>query len=779
LFEIFENDRASVARQKLEQGLHKYSDDDESAVLHAHFIGHLIGLDYSTSPHLKGILGDARQIRDRAFHYATQLFSSLAKDKTLVIFLEDIHWGDSGSLDFFEYFMEKHPDLSVLIVSLARSTLFEQRSDWGTGPVQNLRLDLLPLSEADTRRLISEILQKVPEVPEKIMELIVKKAGGSPFYVEELIKVLIEGDVIVRGGDQWSVELKRVSTLKVPPTLTGLLQARLDGLLPNVRETLQQASVVGRVFWMDIVENMHNPESKSVKSTSPITDRLSILRSKELIYHYEEAASREASEFIFKNQVLHDVTYESVLLRLRPLYHSQAAKGLVDIGGERINEIAGRVGDHYEHAAAWIHAAEWYMRAGRQAQNTYASDSAIHYYQKALDFLSQHGTSEHSQLKLEVMHRLGEVLNWQARYTEAVEIYNTMLNEAEKEGDPAAQSRALQSLAISLSYQGDHQVSLDNAINAETLARTAGAKAELARALRMQGQARFRLGDYQTSSSLAEEALGVFTELDEQNEMARCLNLIAATHYVSGRLKEAELYWEKALKIFQDIGNRQEGMDLLSNLGVVADGLGDYETALRRYDNALTIARETGYRNGEIVFLTNRGSEYVALEKYETAEADLTLAIQLAGINGSWVLPSTFDQRAQALIGLGRYEEALYSARQALVLGEEDETPEYIGMAWRTLGKLCDKTNDVVRFPDRETRQMNEYDAEACFSKSTAIFVESEIELEHAHTLREWARYKFKSGDKDQGKKMWQEAKDIFSEMGAQMEVERMKDLPE
>jgi tetratricopeptide (TPR) repeat protein len=295
----------------------------------------------------------------------------------------------------------------------------------------------------------------------------------------------------------------------------------------------------------------------------------------------------------------------------------------------------------------------------------------------------------------------------------------------------------------------------------------------------MQGQARFRLGDYQTSSSLAEEALGVFTELDEQNEMARCLNLIAATHYVSGRLKEAELYWEKALKIFQDIGNRQEGMDLLSNLGVVADGLGDYETALRRYDNALTIARETGYRNGEIVFLTNRGSEYVALEKYETAEADLTLAIQLAGINGSWVLPSTFDQRAQALIGLGRYEEALYSARQALVLGEEDETPEYIGMAWRTLGKLCDKTNDVVRFPDRETRQMNEYDAEACFSKSTAIFVESEIELEHAHTLREWARYKFKSGDKDQGKKMWQEAKDIFSEMGAQMEVERMKDLPE
>lgn len=142
-------------------------------------------------------------------------------------------------------------------------------------------------------------------------------------------------------------------------------------------------------------------------------------------------------------------------------------------------------------------------------------------------------------------------------------------------------------------------------------------------------------------------------------------------------------------------------------------------------------------------------------------------------------MPLTFNQRAEALIGLERYEEAFYSARQALVLGEEDETPEYVGMVWRTMGKICDKTKDVVRFSDWETHQMGEYDAETCFSKSLEIFAESEIELERAHTLREWARYRFKSGDKAGGKKMWQEARDIFEELGAQLEVERMKDLPE
>lgn len=778
-FEIHENDRASIARQKLEQGIQKYSSDQNNAILHAHFIGHLIGLDYSSSPHLKGILGDARQIRDHAFHYAIQLFADLAQNQPVVIFLEDIHWADTGSLDFFETFMEKRPDLPVLIVSLTRSTLFEQRPNWGTNTVQTLRLDLLPLSKEDTRLLIAEILQKVPEIQEVIMNLIVEKAEGSPFYVEELIKVLIEGGVIIRGDEQWSVELKRLSDLKVPTTLTGLLQARLDGLIPNVRETLQQASVVGRVFWMDIIEHMHNPEIQYVENVVPVKDRVGILRSKELIYHYEESASRESSEFIFKNQILHDVTYESVLLRLRPLYHTQAAESLVEIGGERINEYAGRVGEHYERAKEWGKAAEWYARAGRQAQNTYASDSALHYYQKALDFLNEQGGNNYLQLRLDVLQQLGEVLNWLARYLDAVEIYTMMLQAAESGGDMVAQSRALQSLATSLSYQGDHQASLENAIQAEALAQNVGANVELARALRIQGSARFRLGETQTALVQAEQSLAMFTELGNQNETARCMNLIAAVHYVSGRFDQAEFYWEKALKIFQDLGNRQEGMDLLSNLGVVADARGDYEAALRRYNDALTIARETGYKDGEIVFLTNRGSEQVALENYEAAEADLRQAIQLAGITGSWCMPLTFNQHAEALLGLGRYNEAFYSARQALVLGEEDKTPEYIGMAWRTMGMICDRTNDVVRFSDWETHQMGEYNAEACFNRSATIFVDSEIELEHAHTLREWALHKFKSGDTEQGRKLWQDARDIFISLGAQLEVERMNTFPE
>jgi predicted ATPase len=160
-----------------------------------------------------------------------------------------------------------------------------------------------------------------------------------------------------------------------------------------------------------------------------------------LIFQYGDLGSSKLPEFIFKNAILHDVTYESVLLRLRRVYHLQAAEGLIGIWGERVNEYAGRVGEHYEQAGELLRAAEWYARAGRQAQATYEPDAAVRYYQKALDFLAQSNDTEQVMLQLEIYPRLGEVLNWQARYSDATETYNTMLRTAQGHQDEIAQSR--------------------------------------------------------------------------------------------------------------------------------------------------------------------------------------------------------------------------------------------------------------------------------------------------------------------------------------------------
>jgi class 3 adenylate cyclase/predicted ATPase len=777
-FGIQDNDSAAVARQKLESGMLSYIRNQEIATLYAHFIGHLIGLDFSTSPHLKGILGDARQIHDLAFHYAAQFFSDITREQIGVIFLEDIHWADRGSLDFFEHLMNTKPDSPLLLIGLTRSTLFEERPDWGAGPVQSLRLDLLPLSDENCRRLVLEILQKVAVIPPALTELVVAKAEGSPFYVEELIKVLIDKGVIVRGEEQWRVEMERFSDLKVPATLTGLLQARLDSLNTNTREKLQQASIVGRIFWTSVVELMQNPESQSAKVITPITETLGTLRAKELIFQYGDVVSKKTPEFIFKNAVLHDVTYESVLLRLRGVYHLQAAEGLISTWGERVNEYAGRVGEHYEQAGELPKAAHWYAQAGRQAQATYEPDAAVLYYQKALSFLTLSDHAAEIPLQLEIYSRLGEVLNWQARYTDAEEKYQAMLNLATLQEDKVAQSQALQGMAMSLSYRGDHRAALENAVQAESLVQGMDARAELVKALWIQGFTRYRLGESRAALSLGEQAAALATELTIPSEVGRCLNLLGAAHYALGQYEPAERYWENSLDTFRELGNRQQGMVILNNLAAIADARGDHDMALHRYHEALDIAREIGNRDGEILFLTNRGGEQVALGNFGAAEVDLRHAIQLAGITGSWCLPIAYNDHAEALIGLGRYEEALYSAEQALFSGEEDNTPEYVGMAWRTLGMVSEKLDRPIRIRERSTWEIRHYDPNACFSKSDAIFVEGEIDMERARTLREWATYKLKTGAQDEATSMWQEARDIFAKLGADLEVQRMTNLP-
>jgi len=775
-FEIQDSDTSSEAREKLERGLLTHTGGGQDVNMQVPFIGHLIGYDYSDDPHLAGIQGDARQIRDLAFHYMTQFFVNSTRDQVGILLLEDIHWADNGSLDLVEHMLKDRPDIPLLIICLTRPVLFERHPGWGEGPFEHLRLDLQPLTPQDSRQLVADILRKVPEIPFALVELITERAEGSPFYVEELIKALIDEGIILRDAEHWQVRTDRLSDLKVPATLTGVLQARLDNLPTADREVLQQASVVGRVFWNQVVEHMRNPESRVTNTPPLVAARLETLEKKELIFHRDASAFAETPEYIFKHAILHDVTYESVLLRLRKVYHIQVAENLIELGGERVNEYAGRIGEHFELADERPRAAEWYTHAGIQAQETYAPEAAASYYQKALGFLRNQTGAEPLRRKQEVCRRLGEVLNWQARYIDAAVTYQLLLDISKDRGDLESQSRAHYGMATSLGYQGDQHSALESAVQAEKMARKADSSIDLVKALWIQGTIRFRLGEPQAVLELGEQALEIATKLDKPVEIGRCLNLLGAAQYVNGRFQQAEEYFERSLAIFQEQGNRRQGMDLLSNLGVIAEASGDYDLALERYQNALEIARQSGYRDGEIVFLTNRGGQYVALQRYSEAARDLIEAIKLAGAAGSWVLALTHASLALAYLGQNKIDDALTSAIQALNIGQADDSPEYTGLAWRALGMISVQAGKPVSVKEGGKESKSSFTTEECFERSVSALTEAGLDGERARTLREWASYEFRNGDRGKGKTMWAEARDIFAKLGAKMEVERMED---
>jgi len=783
-FEIQDNDPAILAREKLERCIAEFMGAD--GIEKAHFIGHLIGFDFSASPYLRGILGDARQIRDRAFHYITQFFAAVTQRSPAVIFLEDIHLANEGSLDLVDHLARECRHAPLLIVCLARPSLFERRPSWGGGRQEaHTRLELRPLSEEGSRQLVADILRKVDRIPLNLRDLIVSRAEGNPFYIEEFIKVLIEDDVIVKSPDRWRVRAERLTEIRVSPTMVGVLQARLDRLLPTEREVLQRASVIGRAFWGGAVERIGESVGEAM-GPEDIRATLRALCEKELIFRRDESVFSGEREYIFKHAILHDVTYESVLKRLRRAYHAQVAAWLFERSGERVGEYAGLIGEHYEQAGEMIQAAGWYGRAGKQARNTYAPETAIGYYRKALALLLPDAETPETHLaeatlemyveqQVSLYEGLAEMLLWQAQYTEAAKACTAMRQAAEASGDIVAQARAWNRLSRTQDAQGDYPSALESAGQAETIARSAQeagkvAKTELARALFRKGWGFYRLGDAEAALELGEQALVLSTGLDTRREMADSLNLLGGVHSLLGHHGNAAHYNARAVALYQELGDRERIGAMLNHLGEHARLRGDYGAAAALYQEALKTAYETGNRNGEMAFLSNLGGARVGMGEYRVAEYDLRRIIRWAEIagQGGW-LARTYRFLAEACLGQDKVDDALTAAQRALALGQKVGAPTLIGGAWRTLGMILALVAKPIAINDQT------YDAASCFDESAQIFTRIGAEGERARTLREWARYEMDQGDLARGESMWRESRAIFEQLKMELEVERMR----
>jgi ABC-type oligopeptide transport system substrate-binding subunit/class 3 adenylate cyclase len=385
-FEILGSDSAAEVRHKFRAGMAAALSSDQAAL-----VGQLLGFDFSDTPAVQARLG-SESFGEMATTLLAQFLRTIAGNPT-VILLEDIHWADDSSLDLLDHLVGTVPNTRLLVICLARPPLFERRPSWGEGREAHTQINLKPLSRRASRALVGEILQKAEGVPHELRDLIVEGAEGNPFYVEELIKMLIEDSVIVLGDDHWRVELQRLARIHVPPTLTGVLQARLDSLPPKEKMLLQRAAVVGRLFWDTAVAELKAKEGSGLDKEE-ISLLLEAVRDRELVFRREHSAFAGAEEYIFKHASLRDVTYETVLLNLRRVYHEQVARWLEVAAGKRIGEYLGLIAGHYELAGEGEKAVEYLLRAGDQARLAYACQEASGYYQRALPLLEEQGKSD-------------------------------------------------------------------------------------------------------------------------------------------------------------------------------------------------------------------------------------------------------------------------------------------------------------------------------------------------------------------------------------------------
>ena len=309
--EIGERDAAPLAEHKLVEGLGPLFVEEGEAPIH--LLGQLIGLDFSTSAHVEELLRNERQFKALAFDAGALYLRRLGDRRPVVMMLDDLHWSDEGSLEFIRFASRRNRDVPLLSVMLVRPSFFEQHADWADDDDSHIRLDLKPLDKVVSCELAATLLRHIAEVPAALRALVTDGAEGNPFYMEELVKMLVDDGVILAEAQGWRVLLDKLMGTRVPSTLTGVLQARLDALGPRERTALQQAAVVGHVFW-----------NQALAAIDPgAVDALPALLRKQFIVHHNMDAVDDTHEYTFQHHLLHQVTYDTMLREARRQGHER------------------------------------------------------------------------------------------------------------------------------------------------------------------------------------------------------------------------------------------------------------------------------------------------------------------------------------------------------------------------------------------------------------------------------------------------------------------------
>lgn len=614
-FEIADSDSLASAHSKLERGITDFMAGDEDAVMKSHFIGHLIGLDYSSSPFLRSILDDPKQIRNRAFHYLSQFFEATSMERRImgVLFLDDLHWADDGSLDALAHVAASSSrSLPFLTIGLTRPSLFERRPDWRG----DLRLDLSPLSDVESHQLLDEIFKKTPTVPQELRDIVVGGAEGNPFFLEELVKMLIDQKVILPGETVWEVEPARLAAVRVPSTLVGVLQARLDNLPEPERDTMQRASVVGRVFWDSAVRSLSD-EPQAVPAGV-----FRSLRGRELIFERENSMFADTREYIFKHALLREVAYESVLKRLRRVYHARAAAWLVEKSGERANEYAGLIAEHFELAGQSAEAAQWYARAGGVSSSRSAFATAVMYFGRALQLLPR------DQADYSVLSRhSGEASLHLGDFAAARRAFE-LADETAQRVDDRAEALALQ--AEVAGEMGEYATAVDLLAEALPLARESSNRLTLTRALFALGSSQWRLGKLEESRATFDECLSLSRAHGDVTRELFALNRLGAVVLTMGNLEEAERLWREVHTRGLAVGNRDRAMAALNNLGSVASTRKEYHAAREYISGALEMGRELGAQHMVALGLINLAELDIHLGNLAEARSGLREGLSIA-----------------------------------------------------------------------------------------------------------------------------------------------------
>ncbi|HJT37307.1 MAG TPA: adenylate/guanylate cyclase domain-containing protein [Actinomycetota bacterium] len=313
---------------------------------------------------------DSTVERTEAFTAWRRFLEALSEHRTTIVVFEDLHWADAAMLDFIEHLVDWASNVPLMVICTARPELYDSHPGWGGGKRNSSTLNLSPLTKEETSELIAGLLEET-ELPEKLTAMVVERSGGNPLYAEEFVRMLFDQGVIAHEDGQ--LRVTGALDVSVPDSVHALIAARLDTVPAERKALLQDAAVVGKVFWSGAVATM------GAMAEDAARNQLHDLARREIVRPARISTVKDQSEYAFWHVLVRDVAYGQIPRGSRAQKHRAAAEWIEQTAGDRVADQAELLAYHYEQALELARA------SGQSADIPYLEQRARHFFELAGD----------------------------------------------------------------------------------------------------------------------------------------------------------------------------------------------------------------------------------------------------------------------------------------------------------------------------------------------------------------------------------------------------------
>jgi class 3 adenylate cyclase/tetratricopeptide (TPR) repeat protein len=576
---------------------------------------------------LVGLEAPGSRSTDRTESFAAwrAFLEAIAAENPLVLVLEDLHWADETMLEFVDDLVDWASGVALTVICTARPELFASHPGWGGGKRNSATLGLAPLSGEDTARLISALLDRAV-LPAETQSLLMERAGGNPLYAEEFVRMLVDRGILQQHGQAWTVVAD--GEVPVPETVQATIAARLDALGPDHKAMLQDASVVGKVFWSGVVAAMGDRGDHDVR------EGLHELARKELIRPARRSSVEGQAEYAFWHALVRDVTYGQLPRPARIRKHRAAAAWIEELAGDRVADQVELL-VHHEREALGL------------ARATGATDEI-----RALEApLERHlVTASERNEGLD----LGKAESF-AR--EAVEL-----------AGPEDRGAALTRLANVLFRASRHREAVDAAREAVRAFEATGQEEEAFEPMVTLPVILWQLGDTEDSAVMFHDVIERLEARPPSPVLAKAYTRWAGNAMISGDSAQTLEYAGKAIPLCERFGLVDERARALQFRGSALCEIGQQEAGVSDLRESLRICLELGLADVPVAYVNlgdwiwEHEGPSAALEQYRRG---FEYGERRGLANGAtWCLAET----TWVLYDLGRWDELLEAADEVLRL---------------------------------------------------------------------------------------------------------------